>query len=84
MCRSRQRHDDMDDKNKPDVTDMSDSFDELTNRLKVGDSITLLEQETEEPDTAGGTTRIRSYAFARTSWTQRVLRWFGRGRRHAD
>ena len=74
----------MDDKNKPDVTDMSDSFDELTNRLKVGDAITLLEQETEEPDTTGSTTRIRSYAFARTSWTQRVLRWFRRGKRHAD
>ncbi len=74
----------MDDRNKPDVTQTSDSFDELTNRLKVGDSITLLEQETEEPDTTGGTTRIRSYAFSRISWTQRVLRWFKWGKRHAD
>ncbi len=74
----------MDDRNKPDVTDASDSYEELTNRLKVGDAITLLERETEEPDTAGGTTRIRSYAFARTGWTQRLLRWFRPGKRHAD
>ncbi len=74
----------MDDENKPDVTDASDSYEELTNRLKVGDAITLLERETEEPDPAGGTTRIRSYAFARTSWTQRLLRWFRLGKRRAD
>ncbi len=76
----------MDDKNQPDVTDTSDSYDELTNRLKLGDGITLLERETEEPDPTGGggTTRIRSYAFTRTSWTQRVLRWFRREKRRAD
>ena len=74
----------MDDKNQPDETDTSDSYDELTNRLKVGDAITLLERETEELAPTGGTTRIRSYAFARTSWTQRVLRWFRREKRRAD
>ena len=71
-------NDGMNDQDKIDEPDTSESFEELTNRLKVGDAITLMEQETEEPDTTGGTTRTKSYAFARTSWTQRVLRWFKR------
>ncbi len=74
----------MDDKKTRDVTETSASFDEITSRLKVGDAITLLERETEEPDTTGGTTQMKSYAFARTSWTQRVLNWFRRRQQHAD
>ncbi len=58
--------------------DTSESFEELTNRLKVGDAITLMERQIEEPDDTGGTTRMKSYAFSRTSWKDRVLRWFRR------
>ncbi len=68
----------MNDQDKTDEPDTSESFEELTNKLKVGDAITLMERETEEPDATGGTTRMKSYAFARTSWTQRVLSWFRR------
>ncbi len=74
----------MDDKKTPDVTETSASFDDITSRLKVGDAITLFERETEEPDTTGATTQMKSYAFARTSWTQRVLNWFRRWQQHAD
>ncbi len=74
----------MDDKKALDVTEKSASFDEITSRLNVGDAITLFERETEEPEPTGGTTRMKSYAFARTSWTQRVLNWFKRWQQHAD
>ena len=68
----------MDDQNKLDVTDTSVSFNELTNRLKVGDSITLMQQVIEEPDSTGGTVRVQSFAFTKKSWTERL---FGRFRR---
>ncbi len=68
------------DNNLPNVADSSPSFEELTNRLKVGDSITLMQRETELLDTAGDTARVKTYAFAKTGWRHRVLRWFGIGR----
>jgi uncharacterized protein YjdB len=68
----------MDDQNKLDVTDTSVSFNELTNRLKVGDSITLMQQVIEEPDSTGGTVRVQSFAFTKRSWTERLLDWFRR------
>ncbi len=68
----------MDDQNKLDVTDTSVSFNELTNRLKVGDSITLMQQVIEEPDSTGGTVRVQSFAFAKKNWTERLFDWFRR------
>ncbi len=73
-------NDELNGQDKIDEPETSESFEELTNRLKVGDAITLMERQTEELDDTGGggTTRIKSYAFARTSWKDRVLRWFRR------
>lgn len=66
---------DMDDEERIDGVETPVSFNELTNRLKVGDSITLMQQVTEEPDSTGGTVRVQSFAFAKKSWTERLLAW---------
>ena len=69
-------NDELNGQDKIDEPDTSESFEDLTNRLKVGDAITLMERQIEEPDDTGGITQLKSYAFARTSWKDRVLRWF--------
>lgn len=70
--------DNMNGQDKIDEPETSESFEDLTNRLKVGEAITLMERQIEEPDNTGGTTRIKSYAFKTTSWKQRILNWFRR------
>ncbi len=57
-----------------DPDDMDDTEETLVEYL----SQLVRETETVDSDTLGATSRMRAYPLNKTSWTQRVLRWFKR------
>ena len=94
MCRVRQKHHELNDKNDNDELDLTDTYvpyTELTGALDLHDIAAQARRESEarkdrEQNPFGDTTGIKIYPFVRTrvSWTDRVLNWLRRSLQHDD